>query len=72
VAMNLNQLAIGVFMGCFLVILGLVPGLLYWININSSRSGNRFLRVYWMLPDGSECLPTGYPGRFGSRDWVLR
>ena len=31
-AMNLNQLAGCVSMGCFLIILGLVPGLLCWIQ----------------------------------------
>jgi|SRR5437764_269617 hypothetical protein len=42
VAMNLNQLANGVFMGCFLVILGLVPGLLYWISDQLQQVGKSF------------------------------
>ena len=32
----------GVFMGCFLVILGLVPGLLYWISDQLQQVGKSF------------------------------
>lgn len=41
-AMNLNQLANGAFMGWFLVILGLVPGLLSWINRQLQQLGKSF------------------------------
>jgi hypothetical protein len=68
VAMNLNQLASGVFMGSFLVILGLVPGLLSWINHQRQQLGKSFSPALLDATDGRECLTMGYPGRFGSRD----
>jgi hypothetical protein len=72
VAMNLNQLANGLFMGCFLVILGLVPGLLYWINDQLQEVGKSFSPLLLDRSRRQGTPSTGYPGRFGSRDWVSR